>query len=98
MIGQSYEEKLMMCFTKFDFPDIIGFAKILKVDNEIIKKAVLSSAAVESPNLEDLICTTVEVFSQKTRKERREILKLAKIIAAENEKIKEEQKASDITK
>lgn len=97
MISKSYEERLMQCFTKFDFPDIIGFAKILKVDSEIIKKAVLSSAAVESPDLEEIICTSVEVFSGKSRKERREILKLAKMIASENEKIREEESSTDIT-
>jgi hypothetical protein len=47
--------------------------------------------------LEEIICTTVEVFSGKSRKERREILKLAKMIASENEKIKDEESSVDIT-
>lgn len=85
-------------FTFFDFTDLIGFAKMMEVDNEIIKK-VLICAAADSDNkqvaLEDLVCSTVENFSQKTRKERREILKLAKQIKKENQEIiREKEKAS----
>lgn len=93
----SYEEKLMNCFTKFEFTDIIGFAKICKVDKEIVKRAVVSSAAIEESNLEEIICATVEAYSKLGRKERREILKLAKEIAAANEFDREHSNDSDIT-
>lgn len=93
----SYEEKLMNCFTKFEFTDIIGFAKICQVDKEIVKKAIISSAAVEESNLEEIVCATVEAYSKLGRKERREILKLAKEVAAENEFSKDSSNDSDIT-
>lgn len=94
----SYEEKLMNYFTKFEFTDIIGFAKLCKVDNEIVKKAILCTAAIENSNLEEIVCATVEAFSNFPRKERREMLKLAKEIAEENGFIREmvsEQQHSD---
>lgn len=78
-LGNSYEAKLMECFTSFEVKDILGFAKIVKVDPEIIKKAILNE------DWEELIITTVEFYSALGRKERREILKLAKEIEKNND-------------
>jgi len=40
------EKKLMEYLTFFEIPDLIGFAKFMEVDNEIIKKVLVSSAAM----------------------------------------------------
>lgn len=78
-LGNSYEAKLMECFTSFDMTDILGFAKIIQVDPEITKKAILNE------DWEELIISTVEHYSKLGRKERREILKLAKEIKKNND-------------
>ena len=86
------EKKLIELFKFFDFTDLIGFAKLLEVDNEIIKKVLVSSIAdnkEKEENWEVLICETIEKFSLKGRKERRELLKLAKEIKKENLEIRE---------
>ena len=87
-LGNSYEAKLMECFTSFDMTDILGFAKIIKVDPEITKKAILNE------EWEELIISTVEHYSKLGRKERREILKLAKEIKKNNDeynRVKEQE-------
>lgn len=89
-LTNGYEAKLMDCFTSFELKDLIGFAKICKVDTELIKKALLSAAvlgdnAIQSSEWEELIVTTVENFSNLGRKERREVLKLAKEIKKNND-------------
>lgn len=73
----------MELFTKFSLTDIFGFAKIVGVDSEIIKKAVVSGASGEK-DYEEIICCTVEKFSEKTRKERRQLIRLAKEIVNDN--------------
>ena len=81
------EKKLMEYLTFFEIPDLIGFAKFMEVDNEIIKKVLVSSAAMSqdnNQNWEDLICSAVENFSQKNRFEKRKILKMVKQIKQEN--------------
>lgn len=88
-LTNGYEAKLMDYFTYFELKDLLGFAKICKVDKEIVKKALLSAAmngenAIRSPEWEELIVTTVENFSNLGRKERREIIKLAKEIKLNN--------------
>ena len=85
------EKKLIELFKFFDFTDLIGFAKLLEVDNEVIKKVLVSSIAdnkEKEENWEALICETIEKFSLKGRKERRELLKLAKEIKKENLEIR----------
>lgn len=87
-LENSYEAKLMECFTSFEVKDILGFAKIVKVDPETIKKAILNE------DWEELIITTVELYSALGRKERREILKLAKEIKKNNDeynRVKEQE-------
>lgn len=94
----SYEAKLMECFASFEFSDLVGFAKIMQVDPELIKKAIGSAAvfgdkALQGKEWEELIVTTVESFSKLGRKERREVLKLAKEIKKnndENNRVKEQ--------
>lgn len=81
------EAKLMEYLTCFEFIDLLGFAKMLGVEPEIIKKVVVSSAAMgkdNDQNWEDLVCGIVENFSQRNRKKKREILKLAKQIKEAN--------------
>lgn len=85
----SYEERLINCFTKFEFKEIIGFAHLCGVDSEIIKKTMLNSAAKGSSDLEEIVCSTLEVYGGKSRKVRRELLKLAEKIALENRREKE---------
>lgn len=89
-IENSMEAKLMEYFTNFELVDFLGFAKILKVDNEFIKKA-FCSAAMGKDDWEDFICDLVEAFSQKGRKERRELLKLAKDVYRANAEINKEK-------
>lgn len=84
-LDNSYEAKLMECFTSFQVTDILGFAKIVKVDPEIIEKAILSE------DWEELIITTVEFYSVLGRKERREILKLAKEIKKNDDEFNREK-------
>lgn len=84
-LSNSYEAKLMECFTSFDMTDILGFAKIVKVDPETIEKAILNE------DWEELIITTVEFYSALGRKERREILKLAKEIKKHNDEFNREK-------
>lgn len=89
-LGNSYEAKLMECFTSFEVTDILGFAKIVKVDPEIIEKAILNE------DWEELIITTVEFYSVLDRKERREILKLAKEIKKHNEEFNREKEQDNL--
>lgn len=77
----------MEYLTFFEVPDLIGFAKYMEVDNETIRKVLVSSAAMSqdnNQNWEDLICSAVENFSQKNRFEKRRILKMVKQIKQEN--------------
>ena len=82
----------MEYLTFFEFVDLLGFAKMMEVEPELIKKVVVSSAAMSqsnNQNWENLICSTVENFSLKNRKEKRNVLKLARQIKEENLKKKE---------
>lgn len=73
--------------TEFEFTDFVGFAKILNVEPETIKSFILASAAgttrLEEAK-ENLVVQIGENFEKKTRKERRELLKLAKQVREEN--------------
>lgn len=95
---QSMEAKLMECLVSFQLMDLLGFARMLKVEGEYVKKA-LCSAAVATENVadmqewEDFICAIVEKYSEANRKQKRELLKLAKQIVKENED--EKNRASD---
>lgn len=87
------EAKLMECFTKFDLGDFIGFARLVKVDNELIKE-VFCFAAIGDVNkkegeeerdvMGDFICEIVSKYSELGRKTRRVLLKKAEAIAKEN--------------
>lgn len=77
------EKKLMELFTKFNLTDIFGFAKIVGVEQDVIKRAVVNGAGGDK-DYEEIICCTVERFSGKTRKERRQLIKLAKEIVKDN--------------
>lgn len=88
------EEKLMELLTYFEFVDLLGFAKMMEVDPGIVKKVVLSSAAMSKSNKEDwkdLVCGIVENFSSKNRKTKREFLKLAKQIKENNLEFKDQK-------
>ena len=77
--------------------ELIGLATYIGVDKELIKKTILSSAASDddsSQNWEDLIVSTVEIFSSKNRVERRRIVKMVKEIKKDNLKILENQRAA----
>lgn len=92
------EAKLMELLTHFEFIDLLGFAKMLEVEPEIIKKVIVSSAAMSKENdqnWENLVCTMVENFSQRNRKNKREILKLAKQIKEENDEKSREKREVD---
>lgn len=92
------EAKLMELLTHFEFIDLLGFAKMLEVEPEIIKKVIVSSAAMSKENdqnWENLVCTMVENFSQRNRKNKREILKLAKQIKEENDEKNREKREAD---
>lgn len=97
----SMEAKLMECLTGFDMMDLMGFARMLKIDGECVKKA-LCSAAVAPENLvdmqewEDFICSIVEEFEKCNRKQKRELLKMAKQIVKENEDEKNGVNEEDI--
>lgn len=73
------EKKLMSYLTEFEFMDFIGFATYLKVEQDKIKKAFFADA-----DLEELVISIVEKFSGESRKRRRELLKLAKDVVADN--------------
>ena len=79
------EKKLIELFKFFDFTDLIGFAKLL----EVLVSSIADSKEKEE-NWEALICETIEKFSLKGRKERRELLKLAKEIKKENLEIRKQ--------
>ncbi len=77
--------------------ELIGLATYMGVDKELIKKTILSSAASDnnsSQNWEDLIVSTVEIFSSKNRVEKRRIVKMVKEIKKDNLKILENQQAA----
>lgn len=77
--------------------ELIGLATYMGVDKELIKKTILSSAASDnnsSQNWEDLIISTVEIFSSKNRVEKRRIVKMVKEIKKDNLKILENQQAA----
>lgn len=89
-IYNTMEAKLMNYFTYFELIDIVGFAKIVKVPEEVIREA-LFSGAIGTNNWENLICATVENFSKRNRKEKRALLKLAKQIKENNVEFDREQ-------
>lgn len=64
------EEKLIKYLTTFQLSDLIGFAAILKVQEE--------------EDFNEYIVNIVEAFAAKNRKIRKELLKLAKDISLNN--------------
>ena len=66
-LGNSYEAKLMECFTSFEVKDILGFAKIVKVDPEIIKKAILNeiiASDLEKTGIDKFILSDFNIFTK----------------------------------
>ena len=80
------EKELMELLSKFSFAELIGFATYLKVDSKIIKETT-RSAAVGKTDVEELVCSTVENFSNMRRDDRRRIMKLVKKVAGDSQKI-----------
>ena len=64
------EEKFIKCFTNYDLTDVLGFAKILNVE--------------EKEDFTDFMTDIVAAFSEKNRKDKRSLLKLAKNIHENN--------------
>lgn len=64
------EKKLIELFGDFQLVDLLGFANILQVKEE--------------DDFTEFLTNVVEAFSKKNRKEKRQLLKLAKQVAAEN--------------
>lgn len=74
------EEKLLDYMKNFDFIDMMGFARLLKVDESIIKNCVTlaSTGMPREEALSELVIETVYQFGQENRKKRKELLKLAR--------------------
>lgn len=92
------EGKFIQYMTNFDFVDLMGFAKLLKVDEKIISNAaiLLSTKVPKEDAIEELVVETVTKFSEAGRKERKQILKLARDIHKNNadfDKVKEGEKS-----
>lgn len=78
------EKEFMVLLSKMDFMEILGFAKLMNVDKDLIKRSYTLAAAGIS-DVEDLVCETVLHFSEIGRKRRRVIMKLARQTIARSE-------------
>ena len=67
----SQEEQLMNYFTKFKPLDLLGFAAVLKVD--------------QNSDFEEFIVSMVEKFSSFDRRHRKQLLRLARDVARANQ-------------
>ena len=73
------EKKLIQLFTEFTLTDLLGFGKLLGVNDTKME-------------FEDFITEIVVQFSKRKRKERRSLLKLAQKIVEDNRRFKYEEK------
>ena len=78
------EKKLIQLFTEFTLTDLLGFGKLVGVNNTEME-------------FEDFITEIVVEFSKRRRKERRSLLKLAQKIVEDNRtfRYEEEKKNND---
>ena len=72
------EKKLIKLFTEFTLTDLLGFGKLLGVNDTKME-------------FEDFIIEIVVQFSKRRRKERRSLLKLAQKIVEDNRRFKYEE-------
>ena len=72
------EKKLIKLFTEFTLSDLLGFGKLLGVNDTKME-------------FEDFITEIVVQFSKSRRKERRSLLKLAQKIVEDNRRFKYEE-------
>ena len=72
------EKKFVECLTKFQLTDLLGFGKMLNVE--------------ENDDFIEYISNIVAAALEKPYMERRKLLRLAKDIAAGNEDIKKQMK------
>ena len=75
------EKKLMEYLTYFEFTDFIGLGTYVGMPQNRIKEMYCLE-----PDFENFIVDMVVKFSEKPRKLRREILRLARDVAANNKK------------
>ena len=76
------EKKLIKLFTEFTLTDLLGFGKLLGVNDTKME-------------FEDFITEIVVQFSKRRRKERRSLLKLAQKIVEDNRRFKYEEDNND---
>ena len=76
------EKKLIKLFTEFTLSDLLGFGKLLGVNDTKME-------------FEDFITEIVVQFSKSRRKERRSLLKLAQKIVEDNRRFKYEEDNND---
>ena len=72
------EKKLIKLFTEFTLTDLLGFGKLLGVNDTKME-------------FEDFVTEIVVQFSKSRRKERRSLLKLAQKIVEDNRRFKYEE-------
>ena len=72
------EKKLIKLFTEFTLSDLLGFGKLLGVNDTKME-------------FEDFVTEIVVQFSKSRRKERRSLLKLAQKIVEDNRRFKYEE-------
>lgn len=76
------EKKLIQLFTEFTLTDLLGFGKLVGVNDTKME-------------FEDFITEIVVEFSKRRRKERRSLLKLAQKIVEDNRTFKYEEKKNN---
>lgn len=76
------EKKLIKLFTEFTLTDLLGFGKLLGVNDTKME-------------FEDFVTEIVVQFSKSRRKERRSLLKLAQKIVEDNRRFKYEEEDND---
>ena len=76
------EKKLIQFFTEFTLTDLLGFGKLLGVNDTKME-------------FEDFVTEIVVQFSKSRRKERRSLLKLAQKIVEDNRRFKYEEEDND---
>ncbi len=91
-LEDTMEARLMECFSKFTQIDIYGYAKLVGVDSETLKNTF--KQGITENDFEEIICAAVLKFSEKNRKDRKKLLKLAYDLVEENEKIREQKAAT----
>lgn len=82
------EEKFLNYMKEFEMVDFLGFAKLLKVDEKIIKQTLCFAASHKDIEMEivvkDLAVEILYLFGKENRATRKRILRLAKEVYLEN--------------